>query len=52
MKEIQRRDREIQTHNYRVLIDCLIAATTLVKGYKVATSNVKHYPEKGLLFSI
>jgi len=33
-------------------LDCLIAATALVKGYKVATRNVKHYPEKGLLFSI
>ena len=32
-------------------LDCLIAATALVKGYKVATRNVKHYPEKGLLFS-
>lgn len=33
-------------------LDCLIAATAVVKGYKVATRNVKHYPEKGLLFSI
>lgn len=33
-------------------LDCLIAATALVKGYKVATRNVKHYPEKGLLFSV
>ena len=33
-------------------LDCLIAATALVKGYKIATRNVKHYPEKGLLFSI
>ena len=33
-------------------LDCLIAATAMVKGYKVATRNVKHYPEKGLLFSI
>ena len=32
--------------------DCLIAATALVKGDKVATRNVKQYPEKGLLFSI
>jgi predicted nucleic acid-binding protein len=30
-------------------IDCLIAATALVKGYKVATRNVKHYPEKGII---
>ncbi len=33
-------------------LDCLIAATALVKGYKVATRNVKHYPEKELLFSM
>jgi len=33
-------------------LDCLIAATALVKGYQVATRNVKHYPEKGLLCSI
>ena len=31
-------------------LDCLIAATALVKGYKVATRNVRHYPEKGILF--
>lgn len=33
-------------------LDCLIAATAIVKGYKVATRNVKHYPQKGILFSI
>jgi predicted nucleic acid-binding protein len=33
-------------------LDCLIAATALVKGHKIATRNVKHYPEKGLFFSI
>lgn len=33
-------------------IDCLIAATALVKGYKVATRNVKHYPEKGIILDI
>ena len=33
-------------------LDCLIAATAIIKGYKVATGNVKHYPEKGLVFSI
>lgn len=31
---------------------CLIAATALVKGYKVATRNVKHYPEKGILVNL
>lgn len=30
-------------------IDCLIAATAIVKKHKVATRNVAHYPEKGLL---
>lgn len=29
-------------------LDCLIAATALMKGLKVATRNVKHYPEKDL----
>lgn len=33
-------------------LDCLIAATALVKGLKVATRNVKHYPEKGLIFDM
>jgi hypothetical protein len=33
-------------------LDCLIAATAQVKGYKVATRNLKHYPEKGILFPI
>ena len=33
-------------------LDCLIAATALVRGYKLATRNVKHYPEKGLLLSV
>jgi predicted nucleic acid-binding protein len=33
-------------------IDCLIAATALVKGCKIATRNVKHYPEKGIILDI
>jgi predicted nucleic acid-binding protein len=33
-------------------LDCLIAATALVKGCKVATRNLKHYPEKGLVLTI
>ena len=33
-------------------LDCLIAATAQVRGYKVATRNVKHYPEKGILFAV
>lgn len=30
-------------------IDCLIAATALVHGCRVATRNLKHYPEPGIL---
>lgn len=33
-------------------LDCLIAATALVKGCKVATRNVKHYPENGLVMDV
>lgn len=33
-------------------LDCLIAATALVRGYKIATRNVKHYPEKGILLAV
>ena len=33
-------------------LDCLIAATALVNGYKVATRNLKHYPEKGILLKL
>ena len=30
-------------------IDCLIAATAVLKKHKIATRNKGHYPEKGLL---
>jgi predicted nucleic acid-binding protein len=33
-------------------LDCLIAATALVKDYKIATRNVKHYPEKGIVLPV
>lgn len=33
-------------------LDCLIAATALVTRCKVATRNLKHYPEKGLVLNI
>jgi predicted nucleic acid-binding protein len=33
-------------------LDCLIAATAMLKGCKVATRNLKHYPEKGLVLNI
>ena len=31
-------------------IDCLIAATAMIKKFKVATRNVKHYPDEKLLY--
>jgi hypothetical protein len=33
-------------------IDCLIAATALVKNFKIATRNVKHYPKRELLLEL
>lgn len=33
-------------------IDCLIMSTAIVKGYKIATKNIKHYPDKRLLMTI
>ncbi len=33
-------------------IDCLIAATALINGHKIATRNTAHYPEKGLLIHV
>lgn len=37
-------------------IDCLIIATAIIRGHKIATKNVKHYPEsivkKSLLIRI
>jgi predicted nucleic acid-binding protein len=30
-------------------IDCLIAATAVVRKFKIATRNTKHYPDKSLL---
>ena len=32
-------------------LDCLIAAMALVKGHKIVTRNVGHYPQEGLLFT-
>lgn len=55
--EIAMRGAELYQH-YRAKgititsIDCLIAATAIIKRYKVATRNVMHYPEKGLLLKI
>jgi predicted nucleic acid-binding protein len=33
-------------------LDCLIAATALVRGYRIATRNVSHFPQEGLLFKV
>jgi len=30
-------------------IDCLIAATAIIRKYKIATRNTAHYPDKALL---
>ena len=30
-------------------VDCLIASTALMQGHKIATRNVRHYPDKKLL---
>lgn len=30
-------------------IDCLIAATAIIKDYKIATRNVDHYPDRELV---
>lgn len=32
-------------------VDCLIYATAKVKHLKIATRNVKHYPDKGILLT-
>jgi len=33
-------------------IDCLINATAIIRGHKVATKNTSHYPDRKLLFSV
>ncbi len=33
-------------------IDCLINATAIVRGHKVATKNTSHYPDRKILFSM
>jgi hypothetical protein len=33
-------------------LDCLINATAVINGYKVATRNKDHYPDKKMLFLI
>lgn len=32
-------------------VDCLIFATAKMKKHKVATHNIKHYPDKHILYS-
>ena len=31
-------------------VDCLIMATAYLKKYKILTGNIKHYPEKELIY--
>ena len=33
-------------------VDCLISATALLQGHKIATRNVRHYPDKKLLLTL
>ncbi len=33
-------------------LDCLINATAVVNGHKIATMNIKHYPDKKILFHV
>jgi hypothetical protein len=33
-------------------VDCLIMATALQKNHKIASRNISHYPEKGLLLRL
>ena len=33
-------------------IDCLIAATAILNGYKIATRNIDHYPDKKILLKL
>jgi hypothetical protein len=33
-------------------VDCLIAASAIVKKYKIATRNIKHYPEKDIIYRL
>lgn len=33
-------------------VDCLIASTALLRNHKIATRNVRHYPEKNLLANL
>jgi len=33
-------------------IDCLVNATAVVKGHKIATRNKDHYPDKKILLSL
>lgn len=33
-------------------VDCLIAASAIVRKYKIATRNIKHYPEKNIIYTL
>lgn len=55
--EIAKKGGELYRH-YRekgltlTSIDCLIMSTALLKGHKIATNNIKHYPDKKLLSKV
>lgn len=55
--EIAKKGGELYRH-YRekgltlTSIDCLIMSTALLKGHKIATRNIKHYPDKKLLSKV
>src|SRR3989338_7051539 len=53
--EIAQKGGEIYRHYRRQGItltstDCLINATAIVKGHKIATRNKEHYPDKKMLW--
>lgn len=53
--EIAKKGGEIYRHYRRQGItltsnDCLINATAIVKGHKIATKNKAHYPDKKMLW--
>jgi predicted nucleic acid-binding protein len=56
-KEITKKAGEIYRHYKKqgitlTSIDCLINATAVVRGHKIATRNEEHYPDKKILLSL
>jgi len=33
-------------------VDCLISATALLQGHKIATRNIRHYPDRKLVLTL